>query len=150
MAHGCLISCNVMGMGVWRQTDVPTFNLQITWIVNVWIFIKFKVQYSCWPTGHHIKSLSAKKRPPSKWSIRHANVPLTRYANLLFAHAPGMPERFLRYRLERKLRASDPGTHHGTCVTQVPRCMSGSPTGGAGKTFPAYPAHAQPAILRIW
>ena len=37
-------------------------------------------------------------------------------------------ERFSRYRLERKPLVSDPGMHHGTCVTHVPWCMSGSLT----------------------
>ena len=46
--------------------------------------------------------------------------------------------------------------HHGTCVTHVPWRMPGSLTSGflwirrVGKTFPAFPSHAQPAILRIW
>ena len=37
-----------------------------------------------------------------------------------------------------------------TCITA--RCMPGSLSlkSVAGKTFPAFPAHAQPAILRIW
>ena len=52
--------------------------------------------------------------------------------------------------LLRKPLVSDPDMHHGTCVTHVPWCMSGSPTRGDGKTFPAFPAHAQPAILPIW
>ena len=34
--------------------------------------------------------------------------------------------------------------HHGTCVTHVPWCMSGSLPAVAGKTFPAFPAHAHP------
>ena len=52
--------------------------------------------------------------------------------------------------------AKDPDMHHGTCVTHVPWCMPGSLTSGflwsrrRGKTFPAFPAHAQPAMLRIW
>ena len=51
---------------------------------------------------------------------------------------------------------SDPDIHHGTCVTHVPWCMPGSLTSGflwnrrRGKTFPAFPAHEQPAILHIW
>ena len=67
------------------------------------------------------------------------------------AHAPGMPGTF-----SPSPQASDPDMHHGTCVTHVPWCMSGSLTSGflwnrrRGKTFPAFPAHAQPAILRIW
>ena len=51
---------------------------------------------------------------------------------------------------KRKTLVSDPNIHHGTCVTHVPWCMSGSLTTVAGKTFPAFPGHAQPAILRIW
>ena len=67
------------------------------------------------------------------------------------AHAPGMPGTF-----SPRPRVSDPDMHHGTCVTHVPWCMSGSLTSGflwsrsRGKTFPAFPAHAQPATLRIW
>ena len=37
-------------------------------------------------------------------------------------------ERFPRQRLQRKPLVSDPGMHHGTCVTNVPWCMSGSLT----------------------
>ena len=77
--------------------------------------------------------------------------PLTRYVKLRFAHAPGIPGTF-----SPPSRVSDPDMHHGTCVTHVPWCMSGSLTSGflwsrwRGKTFPAFPAHAQPAIFRIW
>ena len=67
------------------------------------------------------------------------------------AHAPGMPGTF-----SPSPQVSDPDMHHGTCVTHVPWCMPGSLISGFlwnrrwGKTFPAFPAHAQPAILRIW
>ena len=67
------------------------------------------------------------------------------------AHAPVMPGTF-----SPPPRVSDPDMHHGTCVTHVPWCMPGSLTSGFiwsrrwRKTFPAFPAHAQPAILRIW
>ena len=47
------------------------------------------------------------------------------------AHAPQCRKRFPCHRLQRKPLVSDPGMHHGTCVT-------------------AFPAHAQPTILRIW
>ena len=62
----------------------------------------------------------------------------------------GCRERFPRHLLQRKPLVSDPGKHHGTCVTHVPWCMSGSLNRGSEKKFPAFPAHAQPAILRIW
>ena len=54
---------------------------------------------------------------------------------------------FPRRRFQRKLLVSDPGMHHGTCVTHVPWCMSGSLTCGDGENVPGACA---PAILRIW
>ena len=40
--------------------------------------------------------------------------------------------------------------HHGTCVTHVPWCMSGSLTCGDGENVPCIPGACAPAILRIW
>ena len=51
--------------------------------------------------------------------------PLTRYAKLWVAHAPGMPGTFSPPSL-----VIDPDMHHGTCLTHVPWCMSGSLTCG--------------------
>ena len=42
-------------------------------------------------------------------------------------------ERFPHHRLQRKPSVSDPGMHHGTWVTHVPWCMSGSQPAVAGK-----------------
>ena len=50
---------------------------------------------------------------------------LTSFDGLLVAHAVGMPGTF-----SPTPRVSDPDIHHGTCVTHVPRCMSGSLIGG--------------------
>ena len=57
---------------------------------------------------------------------------------------------FPRHWLQRKPLVSDLGMHHATCVTHVPWCMSVSLACDGGETFPAFAAHAQPAILRIW
>ena len=54
-------------------------------------------------------------------------------------------ELFPRHRLKRKPLVSHPDMHHGTCVMHVPWRM----WRWREKTFPAFPAHAQPAILRI-
>ena len=48
-------------------------------------------------------------------------------------------ERFSRYRLQRKPLVSDPGMHHGTCVTHVAWCMSWSLTCGGGENVPGIP-----------
>ena len=57
---------------------------------------------------------------------------------------------FPRRRIQRKTRVSDPGMHHGTCVTHVPWCMSGLLTHGGGENVPGIPGACAPAILRIW
>ena len=56
------------------------------------------------------------------WSLHR---PLTRYVKLRVVHAPGMPGTF-----SPPPRVSDPDMHHGTCVTHIPWCMSGSLTSG--------------------
>ena len=48
-------------------------------------------------------------------------------------------ERFSRHRLPKEPLVSDPGLHHGTCVTHVPWCMSGSLTPGGGENVPGIP-----------
>ena len=57
---------------------------------------------------------------------------------------------FPRRRIQRKTRVSDPGMHHGSCVTHVPWCMSGLLTRGGGKNVPGIPGACAPEILRIW
>ena len=57
---------------------------------------------------------------------------------------------FPRRRLQRKPLVSDPGMHHGTCVTHVPRCMSGSLTRACGENVPGIPGACAPTVLRIW
>ena len=57
---------------------------------------------------------------------------------------------FPRRRFQKKPLVSDSGMHHGTCVTHVPWCMSGSLTCGDGENVPGIPGACAPAILRIW
>ena len=48
-------------------------------------------------------------------------------------------ERFPRHRVQWKLLVSNPGMHHGTCVTHVPWCMSRSLTRGGGENVAGIP-----------
>ena len=57
---------------------------------------------------------------------------------------------FPRHRLQRKPLVNDPGMHHGTCVTHVPWCISGSLTRGGGENVPGIPGACALATLRIW
>ena len=77
--------------------------------------------------------------------------PLARYVTLRVAYAPRMPGTF-----SPPAQVSNPNMHHGTCVTHVPWCMTGSLTSGflwsrwRGKR----PRHSRrmcsPQFLRIW
>ena len=67
------------------------------------------------------------------------NGPLTRYVKVRVAHAPGKPRT-----ISPPPRVSDPDMHHGTRVTHVSCCMSGSLTSGflwnrGGETVPGIP-----------
>ena len=46
---------------------------------------------------------------------------------------------FPRRQLQMKPLVSDPSMHHGTCVTHVPWCMSGSLFRGGGENVPGIP-----------
>ena len=72
-------------------------------------------------------------------NISSYNGPLARYVKLRVAHTPGMLGTVSPHRLQRKLLVSYPGMHHGTCVTKVPWCMSGSLTRGGGENIPGIP-----------
>ena len=55
-----------------------------------------------------------------------------------------------RRRFQRKQLVSDPGMPHGTCVTHVSWCMSGSLTRGGGENVPGIPGACARPILGIW
>ena len=90
-------------------------------------------------------------RKYSKPTLNLGYGPLTRYVKLRVAHAPGMPVTF-----------SPPPTSKENHYLWIPACITARASRKcrdacrdrkpvvAGKTFPAFPAHAQPAILRIW
>ena len=56
-------------------------------------------------------------------AIKLLSLSLSLYAKLRVVHAPGMPGT-----CSSPSWVSDPDMHHGTCVTHVPWCMSGSLT----------------------
>ena len=77
--------------------------------------------------------------------------PLARYVKLCVAHAPGMPGTFSpatdfkgnhKLAIPACITARASRTCRDACRDRLPAV--------AGKTFPAFPAHAQPTILRIW
>ena len=85
-----------------------------------------------------------KRQARPRWTyVRRSSVTpdlFTRYVKLRVAHAPEMPGRFtLPPTSKKKTLVSDPGTYHGTCVTHVPGCMSGSLTPGGGEIVPGTP-----------
>ena len=57
----------------------------------------------------------------------------------LVRHASGTPGTFSPPPTSKKPLESDPGMHHGTCVTHVPGCMSGWLTSGGRENVPGIP-----------
>ena len=56
-------------------------------------------------------------------------------------------ERVPHHWLQRKTLVSEPDMHHGTCVTHVPWCMSGSLTHGGGEIVPGIPGACATSIF---
>ena len=75
--------------------------------------------------------------------------PLTDTSNCGLRMRQECREPFPHHRLQRKPLVFDPVTHHGTSVTQVPWCMSGSLTRGGCENVPGIPGAWEPTILRI-
>ena len=82
------------------------------------------------------------------WLLHWASYQIRKIAGCACAGNAGNV--FLRRRFQWKPLLSDPGMHHGTCVTHVPWCMSGSLTCGDGENVPGIPGACASAILRIW
>ena len=86
-----------------------------------------------WPLDSHHKGPVMHHKPNRHYrgycmytlSFCSSHGPLTRYAKLRVAHAPGMAGTF-----SPPPRVSDPVMHHGTCVTHMPWCMPASLTSG--------------------
>ena len=69
---------------------------------------------------------------------------------LRIAHVLGMPGTLFPP-TSKETVVSDPGMHHGTCVTHVSWCMSRSLTCGGEENVPDIPgASVNQKILRIW
>ena len=84
-----------------------------------------------------------------RWSIpeEYGYGPLARYVDLRVAHAPVMPGTF-----SPPPRVSDSNMPHGTCVTHVLWCMSGSLTSGflwCRENVPGILGACATAILRV-
>ena len=95
-------------------------------------------------------ALSHQSLPPNHflWKWTWASYQIRKIAGCACAGNAGNV--FPRRRFQRKPLASDPGMHHGTCVTHVPWCMSRSLTCGDGENVPGIPGACALTILRIW
>ena len=76
----------------------------------------------------------------SKQNTALIHGPLAKYLKLRVAHVPGMPGTFSPPLISKETaKVSDPDMHHGTSVTHVPWCMSGTLTRGGGENVPGIP-----------
>ena len=108
--------------------------------------LKHKSQWKRWIK--HIFALKVVSTDGLRLYVLWASYQIRKIAGCACAGNAGKV--FPHRRFQRKPLVSDPGMHHGTCVTHVPWCMSGSLTCGDGENVPGIPRACAPAILRIW
>ena len=106
----------------------------------------FKLTYSIHPTMHQFHTMCVhfchKMRYLSNalWDLWDRSIGLLPHTyNCGLRMRRECRERFPRHRLRRKPLGADPSTHHGSCVTHVPWCMSGSLTRDGGENLPGIP-----------
>ena len=118
-----------------------------------WILLKVSIRFNLDETDNNLKAwkFTFIQRDSKIWFIGWhiwASYQIRKIAGCACAGNAGNV--FPRRRFPRKPLVSDPGMHHGTCVTHVPWCMSGSLTCGDEENVPGIPGACAPAILRIW
>ena len=117
------------------------FNTRFPQLLKITIFFIFSSLKRISSGRHHKIGILKEYTPWASYQIR-------KIAGCACAGNAGNV--FPRRRFQRKPLISDPGMHHGTCVTHVPWCMSGSLTCGNGENVPGIPGACAPANLRIW
>ena len=84
----------------------------------------------------------------SGWKQHRASYQIGKIADCACAGNAGNV--FPATKFKRKSLVSDPGMYHGTCVTHVPWCMTGSITHAGGKIVPGIPgACAKPNFTNL-
>ena len=116
-------------------------NLVLRWVKMRHVLIALVINDTSIKTIQPAMPLSIIGRPWASYQIR-------KIAGCACAGNAGNV--FPRRRFLREPLVSDPGMHHGTCVTHVPWCMPGSLTCGDGENVPGIPGACASAILRIW
>ena len=119
-----------------------------TTVAPVYVIV---IELSCWAFSHENSFNKISFRSPMSWYTPPSQMTspatagyismglLTDTYNCWLRMRRERRERFPRHRIQRMPLVSDPGMHHGTCVTHVPCCMSGSPIRGGGETVPGIP-----------
>ena len=139
------VGCSAFLIRIILHTGVAKFPVYVlSRVSKATHFIKYSV--AIWslhrPQWYWPRKLHSLKLPP--W----ASCQIRKIA--VCACAGNAGNVFPHRRFRRKPLVSDPGMHHGTCVTHVPWCMSGSLTCGGGENVPGIPGACAPAILCIW
>ena len=106
-------------------------------LVSLWLGEPVLTKISCLIWRHLARTSLLSCNAISRDVIQHG--PLARYVKLRVAHAPGMLGTFSPSPISKEsVIVSDPGLHHGTCVTHVSWCMSGWLTRGGGENGPGW------------
>ena len=117
-----LTNDDIIWQKVWDSSITVVWTKWLSWTMS-----ELFHRYSPFKMGAEIEARSTDTRRDGS---------LTRYENCGLRMRRECRDCFLRHRLQRKQLISDPGMRHGTCVTHVPWCMSGSLTRGGGENVP--------------
>ena len=119
-------------------------HLNYIWLLEVWTWISNYTPHKTWDLITYPCTSLITNLHQQQW----ASYQIRNIAGCACAGNAGNV--FPCHWLQRKPLVSGPGMHHGTCVTHVPWCMSGSLASGGGENVPGIPGACAPAIFRIW
>ena len=133
---------DVSGGDIVKCGGLPFLNIPLLSMYKHRLRLLISTVIKVWRSNHTIVlSCDIVTRPWASYQIRNI---------VGYACAGNAGNVFPHHWLQRKPLVSDPGMHHGTCVTHVPWCMSGSLAPGGGENVPGNPGACAPAVFRIW
>ena len=139
---------------MWRSSFLPSFMDSLCRVINKIMYVLlWRTVYALTRVCTHSGNKHQNNTLVSAWTVLLASTYIILYVSTLAtsdsprasyqirkivgcACAGNAGSVFPRHRLQRKPLVSDPGMHHGTCITHVPWCLSVSLTRDCEENVP--------------
>ena len=128
-----------------RLPNGPHWVLEVSFSCRIYLYM-YLYMYDLWMYIIGTRLSTTVQGWNTNIPAKHSQWASCKIHEIVVAHAPGMPGTFSSPPNSKETASS--WSRHAS--RHVLWCMSGSLTRGDAETFPAFPAHAQPVILRIW